>query len=47
MKTLSDKKLKPADIGATVRVRVPEVDKGRGDARNITEVNTNYKIIYT
>ncbi|KAF0726661.1 SCAN domain-containing protein 3-like [Aphis craccivora] len=35
MKTWSDKKLKPAEVGATVRVPVPDVDKGRGDARNI------------
>lgn len=47
MKTWSDKKLNPADVGATVRVPVPDVDKGRGDARNIlavvTEVNMNFK----
>jgi len=51
MKTWSDKKLKSANVGATVRVLVPDVDKGRGDARNIlalvTEVNINYKILYT
>ncbi|KAL4123274.1 hypothetical protein QTP88_015474 [Uroleucon formosanum] len=38
MKTWSDKKLKPAEVGATVRVPVPDVDKGRGDARNILAV---------
>ncbi|KAF0703723.1 SCAN domain-containing protein 3-like, partial [Aphis craccivora] len=38
MKTWSDKKLKPAEVGATVRVPVPDLDKGRGDARNILAV---------
>lgn len=38
MKTWSDKKLKPAEVGAIVRVPVPDVDKGRGDARNILAV---------
>ncbi|KAE9531483.1 hypothetical protein AGLY_010689 [Aphis glycines] len=38
MKTWSNKKLKPAEVGATVRVPVPDVDKGRGDARNILAV---------
>jgi hypothetical protein len=51
MKTWSDKKLKPADIGATVRVQVPGVDKSRGDAWNILAVvieeNIIYEIIYS
>jgi hypothetical protein len=46
MKTWSDKKLKPADIGVTVQVPVSNVDKGRGDAWNISAVVTNVNIIY-
>jgi len=38
MKTWSDKKLKPTEVGATVRVPVPDVDKGRGNAQNILAV---------
>ncbi|KAL4152776.1 hypothetical protein QTP88_000609 [Uroleucon formosanum] len=38
MKTWSDKKLKPAEVGAKLRVLVPDVDKGCGDARNILAV---------
>jgi len=38
MKAWSNKKLKPTEVGATVRVPVPDVDKGRGDARNILAV---------
>lgn len=38
MKTLSDKKLKPTEVGATVRVPVPNVDKGHGYARKILAV---------
>ncbi|KAF0768381.1 SCAN domain-containing protein 3-like [Aphis craccivora] len=35
MKKLSDKKLLPVEIGSTVRVPVPDADKGRLNARNI------------
>ncbi|XP_025421444.1 uncharacterized protein LOC112691408 [Sipha flava] len=34
----SDKKLLPVEVHSTVRVPVPEVDKGRGDARNILAI---------
>jgi len=44
MKTWLDKKLKPAEVGATVRVPVPDVDKGRVDARNILAVVIEVKI---
>lgn len=43
MKTWSDKKIKPVEVGATIRVPVLDVDKVRGDARNhlsiVVEVN--------
>ncbi|XP_043476064.1 uncharacterized protein LOC122507427 [Leptopilina heterotoma] len=35
MKNLSDKKFPPVEKGLTVLVPIPDVDKGRGDARNI------------
>lgn len=44
MKKLSDKKLLPVEIGSTVRVPVPDVDKGRLDARNILAVVTEVHI---
>jgi len=40
IKKLSDKKLLPVEIGSTVRIPVPDVDKGRLDARNILAVVT-------
>lgn len=44
MKKLSDKKFLPVEIGSTVRVPVPDVDKGRLDARNILAVVTEVHI---
>lgn len=38
MKKISDHKFAPADVGTTVRIPVPEVDRGRGDARSILGV---------
>ncbi|XP_050499952.1 KRAB-A domain-containing protein 2-like [Diabrotica virgifera virgifera] len=38
MKSTSDHKLQPVDKGCTVRVPVPDVDRGRGDARSILGV---------
>ncbi|KFD45721.1 hypothetical protein M513_13399 [Trichuris suis] len=38
MKVDSDKQFLPARLGATVRVPVPHVDRGRGDARNLLAV---------
>ncbi|KFD63443.1 hypothetical protein M514_24369 [Trichuris suis] len=38
MKVDSDKQFLPARLGATVRVPVPDVDRGRGDARNLLAV---------
>lgn len=38
MLNLSTKKFPPAPIGSTVRVPVPDVDKGCGDARNILAI---------
>jgi len=38
MKTWSDKKLKQAEVDVTVRIPVSDVDKSRGDARNILAV---------
>lgn len=38
MRLDSDKKFPPVPVGATVRVPVPEVDRGRGDHRNILAV---------
>lgn len=40
MKKLSDKKLLPIEIGSTVGIPVPDVDKSRLDARNILAVVT-------
>ncbi|CAK1580558.1 unnamed protein product [Parnassius mnemosyne] len=34
----SEKKFAPVPIGTSVRIAVPEVDRGRGDARNIIGV---------
>jgi len=43
LKWWSDKKLNQAEVGTTVRVPVPDVDKGRGDVQNsltvVIEVN--------
>ncbi|XP_022194657.2 KRAB-A domain-containing protein 2-like [Nilaparvata lugens] len=38
MKTLSDQKFPPAANGSTVCVPIPEVDKGKGDLRNVLAV---------
>jgi hypothetical protein len=38
MKANSDKKFPPVTKGVTVRVPIPDVDKGRGDLRNILAV---------
>ena len=38
MKKTSDSKFPPAERGATVRISIPDCDKGRGDARNILAV---------
>lgn len=42
MKSDSDQKFPPVRVGASVRVLIPEVNKGRGDLRNmsVTEVGT-------
>lgn len=44
MKKLSDKTLLPSEIGSTVWILVPDVDKGRLDARNILAVVTEVYI---
>jgi len=44
MKKLSDKKLLPVEIGSTVRIPLPGVDKSRLDARNILAVVTKVHI---
>jgi len=44
MKKLSDKKLLPVEIGSTVRVPVPDADKGRLNARNILAFVTEVHI---
>ncbi|OWR50054.1 hypothetical protein KGM_210698 [Danaus plexippus plexippus] len=41
MLKLSEKKLAPVPIGTSVRIAVPEVDRGRDDARNIIGVVLN------
>ena len=38
MKINSDKKFPPASVGTTVRVPIPDVDRGRGELRNILAV---------
>ena len=38
MKINSDKKFPPASVGITVRVPIPDVDRGRGELRNILAV---------
>ena len=38
MKSYSDKTFPPAPVGASVRVPIPQVDKGRGDIRNILAI---------
>ncbi|XP_068229593.1 uncharacterized protein [Palaemon carinicauda] len=38
MKRGSDKKCPPAPLGASVQVPIPDVDKGRGDLRNLLAV---------
>ncbi|GFS40160.1 hypothetical protein NPIL_350541 [Nephila pilipes] len=38
MKLLSGKSYSEASVGTAVRIPVPEVDRGRGDARSILEV---------
>jgi len=40
MKNLSDKKFLSVEIGSTVRIPVPDVDKSRLDARNVLAVVT-------
>ena len=35
MKALSNSKFPPCSVGDTVRVQIPDVDRGRGDFRNI------------
>ena len=37
----TDKKFPPASLGDTVRVPIPDVDKGRGDPRNVLAVVMN------
>ena len=34
----SDKKFPPASVGTTVRVPIPDIDRGRGELRNILAV---------
>ena len=41
MKMDTDKKFPPASLGDTVRVPIPDVDKGRGDPRNVLAVVMN------
>jgi hypothetical protein len=41
MKFDSDKKFPPVPVGSTVRVPIPDVDKGRGDSRNILAIVMN------
>lgn len=38
MKLNSDKKFPPAHLGDTVRVPIPDFDKGKGDSRNVLAV---------
>lgn len=38
MKQASDKRFKPGDVGSSVRVPIPEVDRGRTDHRNLIGV---------
>ena len=38
MKPDSEQKFPPAALGTSVRVPIPEVDKGRGDLRNILAI---------
>ncbi|KAF2890708.1 hypothetical protein ILUMI_15465 [Ignelater luminosus] len=38
MKVISDNAHPKPDIGSTVRIPVPDIDRGRGDARSILEV---------
>lgn len=40
MLKLSSKQFPPASVGMTVRVPIPDVDRGRGDARNILAIVT-------
>lgn len=35
MKCLSTSKFPPAQIGSTVQVQIPDVDRGQGDFRNV------------
>ena len=35
MKKYSDKKCKEIEMGATVKIPVPDIDKGKGEAHNI------------
>ncbi|KAL4091017.1 hypothetical protein QTP88_025760 [Uroleucon formosanum] len=44
MKKLSDKKLLAVEIGSTVRIPVPDIDKGRLDVRNILSLVTETSI---
>jgi hypothetical protein len=44
MKTWSNKKFLPAEVGVTAGVPVPDVDKGRGDVQNILAVVLEVKI---
>mgnify|MGYP006948248108 CR=1 FL=1 len=41
MKVTSDKKHPPAAIASTVRVKVPDVDRGRGDPKSILVIVLN------
>ena len=38
MKKLSEKAFPPGKIGDTVKVRIPDVDRARGDSRNIIAI---------
>ena len=35
MKLMSDKKFGEVEVGKTVRIPIPDVDRGKGDLRNI------------
>lgn len=46
MTTLLDSRFPPSSVGDTVRVQIPDVDRGRGDLRNIllsvVEIKDNF-----
>ncbi|XP_078509625.1 KRAB-A domain-containing protein 2-like [Lissotriton helveticus] len=44
LKRDSDKKIPPVPLGATVRVLIPDVDKGWGDSRNLVTEDGFYRL---